>query len=186
MCSMCFSPVVPGRLDDPDHGLTRAWWVHLFACATDQTRSQGLGSPMEPCFKVCSPNSISTERFRLVSTLCPHQWEWLMGSPINLTTFLARARDRFGQRYDYSDIVYKSYKTPIKIRCTLHPVRVISITPERHLQTTGGCRYCLRAWRNQQLERTLRIPSPPTPDPLRFYQHVRSPSTSVLNMAPLV
>ncbi len=82
-----------------------------------------------------------------------------MGNPIDLNTFLARARDRFGDRYDYRDIVYKSYKTPIKIRCSLHPVRQISITPERHLQTTGGCKYCLRASRNQQLERTLRLDS---------------------------
>ena len=83
-----------------------------------------------------------------------------MGNPIDEATFLARARDRFGSRYDYTSIVYKSYKTPIKIRCTLHPVRLISITPERHLQTTGGCKYCLRAARNQQLERTLRLEAP--------------------------
>lgn len=90
-----------------------------------------------------------------------------MGNPIDLATFLARARERFGDRYDYTEIVYKSYKTPIKIRCTLHPVRQISITPERHLQTTGGCKYCLRASRNQQLERTLRldVPEPPLAEP---------------------
>jgi len=28
-------------------------------------------------------------------------------------------------------------------------VRWISITPERHLVTTGGCKYCLRALRGQ-------------------------------------
>lgn len=83
-----------------------------------------------------------------------------MGNPIDVATFLARARERFGDRYDYAEIIYKSYKTPIKIRCTLHPVRQISITPERHLQTTGGCKYCLRAARNQQLERTLRLDTP--------------------------
>jgi hypothetical protein len=82
-----------------------------------------------------------------------------MGNPINVETFLARARERFGDRYDYANIVYKSYKTPVKIRCTLHPVRQISITPERHLQTTGGCKYCLRVSRNQVLERTLRLDS---------------------------
>lgn len=80
-----------------------------------------------------------------------------MGTPIDVVTFLARARERFGDRYDYSEIVYKSYKTPIRLRCTLHPVRPISITPERHLQTTGGCKYCLRVYRNSQLERTLRM-----------------------------
>jgi len=72
-----------------------------------------------------------------------------MGNPIDRETFLARARARFGDRYDYSGIVYKSFKTPIKIRCREHPVRLIAITPERHLVTTGGCKYCLRQLRGQ-------------------------------------
>ena len=92
-----------------------------------------------------------------------------MGNPIDVVTFLARARDRFGERYDYANIVYKSYKTPIKIRCTLHPVRQISITPERHLQTTGGCKYCLRVSRNQVLEHTLRLESNEPELPLSDY-----------------
>jgi hypothetical protein len=72
-----------------------------------------------------------------------------MGNPIDRETFLARARARFGERYDYGEIVYKSFKTPIKIRCREHPVRLIAITPERHLVTTGGCKYCLRHRRGQ-------------------------------------
>lgn len=72
-----------------------------------------------------------------------------MGTPIDRETFLARARARFGSHYDYSEIVYKSYKTPIKIRCTVHPVKPVSITPERHLQTTGGCKFCLKSSRSQ-------------------------------------
>ena len=78
-----------------------------------------------------------------------------MGSPISKETFLQRAQARFADHYDYSQILYKSYKTPIQIRCTLHPVKVISITPEKHLQTTGGCKYCLRASRIRMLEREL-------------------------------
>ncbi len=78
-----------------------------------------------------------------------------MGNPISREVFLQRARSRFGDRYDYSAIVYKSYKTPIKIRCTVHPVKEISITPEKHLQTTGGCKYCLREMRITMLEREL-------------------------------
>lgn len=78
-----------------------------------------------------------------------------MGSPISKDTFLQRAQARFADHYDYSKIIYKSYKTPIHIRCTLHPVKLISITPEKHLQTTGGCKYCLRASRIRMLEREL-------------------------------
>jgi hypothetical protein len=78
-----------------------------------------------------------------------------MGSPISKETFLQRALTRFGTHYDYSQIVYKSYKTPIQIHCTIHPVKVISITPEKHLQTSGGCKYCLRESRIRMLEREL-------------------------------
>jgi hypothetical protein len=78
-----------------------------------------------------------------------------MGSPISRETFLERARARFADAYDYSEIVYKSYKTPINIRCRIHPVKPISITPEKHLQTSGGCKFCLRQSRIRMLEREL-------------------------------
>ncbi|MFN9547405.1 MAG: hypothetical protein ACK6AD_10105 [Cyanobacteriota bacterium] len=78
-----------------------------------------------------------------------------MGSPISKETFLQRARARFADHYDYSQIVYKSYKTPIQIHCSLHPVKLISITPEKHLQTSGGCKFCLRQSRIRMLEREL-------------------------------
>jgi hypothetical protein len=78
-----------------------------------------------------------------------------MGNPISREQFLQRARSRFGEKYDYSGIVYKSFKTPIKIRCSIHPVKEISITPEKHLQTTGGCKFCLRESRIRMLEREL-------------------------------
>ena len=78
-----------------------------------------------------------------------------MGSPISKEVFLARAQARFGSRYLYEAIVYKSFKTPIRIRCSLHPVKEITITPEKHLQTTGGCKFCLRESRIRMLEREL-------------------------------
>jgi hypothetical protein len=83
-----------------------------------------------------------------------------MGSPISQEIFLARARARFGEAYDYSRMVYKSFKTPIKIRCTTHPVKEISITPEKHLQTTGGCKFCLREKRIRKLEYDYNVPCP--------------------------
>ena len=72
-----------------------------------------------------------------------------------LLALWARPDWRLPPGYDYSAIVYKSFKTPIKIRCREHPVRLISITPERHLVTTGGCKYCLREKRIINLEREL-------------------------------
>lgn len=78
-----------------------------------------------------------------------------MGNPISRELFIERAISRFGNKYDYSNIIYRSYKSPVKIKCTLHPVKEISITPEKHLQTTGGCKYCLREMRITMLEREL-------------------------------
>jgi hypothetical protein len=85
-----------------------------------------------------------------------------MGLRIDEATFLERAASRFNGRYDYSKMTYRSYRSPIKIRCLEHPVREIVITPERHLQTTGGCKYCLRKYRNQTLERAFRIDCDPS------------------------
>ena len=78
-----------------------------------------------------------------------------MGARITKELFLERALQRFGDRFDYTGIHYRSYKSPIKIRCNKHPVQQICITPEKHLQTTGGCRHCLREKRIESLEREL-------------------------------
>jgi hypothetical protein len=81
--------------------------------------------------------------------------EQAMGNPISQEIFLARASLRFGDAYDYSSLHYRSFKSPIKIRCKKHPVKEITITPEKHLQTTGGCKYCLKEMRITSLEREL-------------------------------
>ena len=86
-----------------------------------------------------------------------------MGNPIGRELFLERAYSRFGDKYDYSAIIYKSYKSPVKIKCRVHPVKEISITPEKHLQTTGGCKFCLREMRITMLERELQRPAIESP-----------------------
>lgn len=102
-----------------------------------------------------------------------------MGSPISRETFLQRAHARFGEAYDYSEIVYKSYKTPIAIRCRLHPVKPISITPEKHLQTSGGCKFCLRQSRIRMLERELQRQAVDPPEPLPTEPHTPDPLTAL-------
>lgn len=89
-----------------------------------------------------------------------------MGARITEEEFLERAKQRFGDRFDYSGIRYRSYKSPFKIRCRLHPVQQITITPEKHLQTTGGCRHCVRERRIALLERELQRRSAQRPLPL--------------------
>ncbi len=84
-----------------------------------------------------------------------------MGARITQDEFLKRARQRFGDQFDYSQILWRSFKSPVKIRCTHHPVQEITITPEKHLQTLGGCRHCLRERRIVSLERELNRRSAP-------------------------
>ena len=78
-----------------------------------------------------------------------------MGARITQAEFLKRAEQRFGDQYDYSEIRWRSYKSPVKLRCKRHPVQEICITPEKPLQTLGGCRHCLRERRVAALEREL-------------------------------
>ena len=78
-----------------------------------------------------------------------------MGARISQDEFLKRAEQRFGDQYNYEGMIWRSYKSPVKIRCTHHPVQDINITPEKHLQTLGGCRHCLRERRVASLEREL-------------------------------
>lgn len=82
-----------------------------------------------------------------------------MAVRIDRETFLKRAMERFGHHYSYEEIDYRSYRTPVKIRCLEHPVRLIVITPERHLQTTGGCKYCLRHYRQQAMDASVTVAS---------------------------
>ena len=84
-----------------------------------------------------------------------------MGARITKDEFLKRAQRRFGDQYDYSEINWRSFKSPVRIRCSQHPVQVITITPEKHLQTLGGCRHCLRERRVAALERELNRKSAP-------------------------
>ena len=84
-----------------------------------------------------------------------------MGARITKDEFLKRAEQRFGDQYDYSEINWRSFKSPVRIRCSQHPVQVITITPEKHLQTLGGCRHCLRERRVAALERELNRKSAP-------------------------
>ena len=85
-----------------------------------------------------------------------------MGARITKDEFLKRAEQRFGDEYDYCELVWRSFKSPMKIRCRQHPVQLITITPEKHLQTLGGCRHCLRERRIAALERELNRKSAPT------------------------
>lgn len=58
----------------------------------------------------------------------------------NKAEFLQQALKIHGNRYDYSDVVYRSNKEKVSIRCRQHGV--FKQIPNSHLSNTGGCPRC--------------------------------------------
>lgn len=52
-----------------------------------------------------------------------------------------RARERFGDKYSYRDVVYVNNDTLVKIFCKEHR-RVFMTTPDNHLYGGSGCPLC--------------------------------------------
>ena len=66
-----------------------------------------------------------------------------MGQRIGEVEFLERAKQKFGSKFDYSQITYSDYTSPIKVICKEHGV--FETTPFHHLKShLGCCRECLR------------------------------------------
>ena len=56
--------------------------------------------------------------------------------------YILRLKEKFGERFDYSDLQYKNYSTKIKIRCKKHD-KTFTILLNNHLkQKEGGCNLC--------------------------------------------
>ena len=104
-----------------------------------------------------------------------------MGARISQDEFLKRAEQRFGDQYNYEGMIWRSYKSPVKIRCTHHPVQDISITPEKHLQTLGGCRHCLRERRVASLERELNRKSAERPTDQKVAKTVPKTASKIVS-----
>ncbi|MEF1285827.1 hypothetical protein QTN94_18355 [Vibrio sp. M250220] len=53
-------------------------------------------------------------------------------------SFIAKARLRWGDRYDYRHVVYKNSRTPVKIVCTKHNLCFMQ-TPRAHFSAKHHC-----------------------------------------------
>lgn len=58
----------------------------------------------------------------------------------SMDDFLERAKERFGDRYDYSLVEYVDTMTPVKIICKTHGV--FEQPPSWHMQNSIGCQQC--------------------------------------------
>jgi cytochrome c2 len=68
-------------------------------------------------------------------------------TPLNQTTFLARAREAHGDRYDYSQVVYQGYEAKVKLSCPVHGA--FMQRARAHLETIG-CPKCGREQAQQK------------------------------------
>lgn len=67
--------------------------------------------------------------------------------------FIARARDKHEDRYDYSQVVYHNAKTDVIVVCPVHGP--VAMTPDDHLTGKSGCAKCGKAQIVQQHTVTL-------------------------------
>jgi len=56
--------------------------------------------------------------------------------------FILKAQKKFGNKFDYSLVDYKGFKTPVKIICPIHGI--FYCTPYTHTRCELGCRECLK------------------------------------------
>ena len=60
----------------------------------------------------------------------------------NTSAFVSEAREKYGDKFDYSLVEYVNTDTPVKITCPIHGLFMLS--PYRHLKTKTGCTACGR------------------------------------------
>jgi hypothetical protein len=58
----------------------------------------------------------------------------------NEQRFIADAKKKYNDKFDYSHVIYEKQKLPVKIRCPIHGFFLQ--TPDKHLQSTHGCQKC--------------------------------------------
>ena len=65
--------------------------------------------------------------------------------------FIQRAEEKFGDRFDYSEVEYVNSSTPVKITCLKGGHGSFMMTPRSHLISKHGCRKCgLESTQNSQ------------------------------------
>lgn len=67
--------------------------------------------------------------------------------------FIKNAQRVHGQRYDYSEVVYRTCKNKVSIRCAIHGL--FKITPNMHISATGGCQRCKESKGESRLRQFL-------------------------------
>jgi hypothetical protein len=57
-------------------------------------------------------------------------------------TFIEKAKEKHGEKFDYSDVEYTTCKDLVTIKCTTNGHGAFRTTPDSHLSGQGGCPQC--------------------------------------------
>jgi protein-arginine kinase activator protein McsA len=71
---------------------------------------------------------------------CGCAMTWKRPRRVDLVEFLSRAKEKHGERYDYSSVEYKNTSTHVNIRC--HDHGIFAQTPTQHYRGGQGCPKC--------------------------------------------
>lgn len=61
-----------------------------------------------------------------------------------MENFLKKAKEKYGDRFDYSEVVWKTNKTKNLIKCNEHNIKFMIVPSDHVKQINGGCSECLK------------------------------------------
>jgi hypothetical protein len=64
----------------------------------------------------------------------------MMKSRISEQEFINRSKNKYGNKFEYSFLIYKEYTENVILKCKIHGL--ITIRPNRHLKSKTGCYEC--------------------------------------------
>lgn len=56
--------------------------------------------------------------------------------------FIEKAKNKHGDKFDYSKVIYKTCKDKVIIICKIEGHGEFETTPDSHIQTQGACQKC--------------------------------------------
>lgn len=77
-----------------------------------------------------------------------------MPRKIDTDIFISKAKNKHGNKFDYSLSIYRSAMTKIIIRCIMHDL-VFEQRPDHHLDGNGGCQKCKNEKNKKKGTKTL-------------------------------
>ena len=69
------------------------------------------------------------------------KYKIIMKCEVRKNEFIKKAKLKYGESYDYSNIEYVNAITPIRIKCNIHNI-IFKTTPSNHL-INSGCKMCM-------------------------------------------